>query len=287
MEAELAEEYAIYYAYIDSLEQHLNYETGEVVIGNNLAKLNLTKGYRYLDPENTEHIVTDTWGNPPINSLGMIIPEGVNPYGINGWGIIISYEEEGHIDDEDAVNLDFDELLVNMINEVEAENAIRVEKGYDTYALKGWADDPYYDPEDHKIVWALNLHFGMEEDDYPGTLNYNMRVLGREGVLILNAVSGMEQMNQVKGHMAAVLPSVSFLKGNRYEDYNPSTDNLAGYGIGALVAGKVAAKTGILTAMTTFIMKGWKFLLIVLAAIVAMIRKLIKTSRGTANAKSV
>ncbi len=272
-EAEVAREYAEYYAYIDSLEQHLNYRTGEIAIGEDLALINLPEGYRYLDPESTSHIVTDTWGNPPRETLGMIVPDGINPYSITGWGIVISYEGEGHVDDEDASAVDFDELLAGMKEEVEAENDIRLEEGYDTYQLKGWAEDPYYDAGTHKMYWALDIHFGMEEDDYPGTLNYNIRVLGREGVLVLNAVSGMEQLREVKQRMDAIIPAVAFMPGNRYDDYNPSSDKLAAYGIGALVAGKLASKSGLMALLTGFLAKSWKFALVGLAALAGLIKK--------------
>ncbi len=273
IEAEIAREYAAYYAYIDSMEQHLDYRTGEIVIGKELAKINLPDGYRYLDPESTQHIVTDTWGNPPSETLGMIIPGGINPYGISGWGVVLSYEEEGHVEDDDAASIDYDELLREMQEEVALENEVRLEQGYDTYQLRGWAEDPHYDAGSHKLFWALNLHFGMEEEDYPGTLNYNVRVLGREGVLVLNAVSGMEHLPEVREHMESLIPSVAFTQGNRYEEYNPSSDKLAAYGVGALVAGNLAAKTGLLAMFTAFLGKSWKFILLGVAGLAALIKK--------------
>ncbi len=274
LEAELAREYAAYYVYIDSLEQHLDYRTGEIVIGENLAKINLPDGFRYLDPENTAHIVTDTWGNPPSETLGMIVPEGVNPYSISGWGVVISYEDEGHIDDEDASSIDYSSLLTDMQADVASENEIRMAQGYDTYQLKGWAEDPHYDATTHKMYWALDLHFGMEEEDYPGTLNYNIRVLGREGVLVLNAVSGMDQLADVRQDMDALIPAVAFTNGNRYTDYTPGSDKLAAYGIGALVAGKIASKAGLFSLIGAFLVKFWKFILLGLAAAGGLLKKL-------------
>jgi hypothetical protein len=37
--------------------------------------------------------------------------------------------------------------------------------------------------------------FGSEGDH---TLNYNIRILGRRGVLVLNAVSGMKQLDAIR-----------------------------------------------------------------------------------------
>lgn len=47
----------------------------------------------------------------------------------------------------------------------------------------------------------------------------------------------------------------NFNQGSRYEDFNPDIDQVAAYGIGALVAGKVLAKTGLLAAALIFLKK--------------------------------
>lgn len=43
----------------------------------------------------------------------------------------------------------------------------------------------------------------------------------------------------------------------RYADFNPDMDTVAAYGIGALIAGKVAAKLGILATVLIFLKKFW------------------------------
>ncbi|MCP3672269.1 MAG: DUF2167 domain-containing protein, partial [Gammaproteobacteria bacterium] len=41
----------------------------------------------------------------------------------------------------------------------------------------------------------------------------------------------------------------------RYSDFNPSIDKVAAYGLGALVTGKVIAKTGFLAMALVFLKK--------------------------------
>ena len=268
----LLQEYEAYYAYVDSLEQQLAYESGSINLGNSLAKLTLSEGFRYLDPLESTKILVDSWGNPPSPTLGMIIPPNVNPYSFEGWGIVITYEEDGHIDDGDIDDIDFDNFLVWMQNELVLENEDRIRMGYEPYQLAGWADAPDYDSERHQLSWGMELHFGDEEETV-STLNYNVRVLGREGVLVLNAVSGMEQLDMVKENMAVVLQNTSFMEGYRYSDFNPSVDRMAAYGIGTLVAGKMVAKTGVLSMLLAFLEQGWKFLLVIAGAAFILLRK--------------
>ncbi|MEJ2004683.1 MAG: DUF2167 domain-containing protein [Cyclobacteriaceae bacterium] len=268
----LIQEYEIYYAYVDSLEQQLNYDTGKIQL-NDLAVLDLSDGYRYLNPTEADRILVESWNNPPSNTLGMIVPAGVNPYSFEGWGVVITYEEDGHIEDDDAGDIDFNSLLISMKEEIANANEIRLREGYEPYNLAGWAEQPYYDADSHKLYWALDLEFGQPGDAVK-TLNYNVRVLGREGVIVLNAVAGMEQLGEVRTHMNEVLASTAFTEGNRYSDFDPSTDKAAAYGIGALVAGKIAAKSGFLKIAMGVLAKGWKFIRLLFAGIAAYVRKI-------------
>jgi hypothetical protein len=52
--------------------------------------------------------------------------------------------------------------------------------------LIGWGALPYYEKNQHTLHWAKLLRFG---DGLSETLNYNVRVLGRKGVLVFNAIA--------------------------------------------------------------------------------------------------
>ncbi|MFV0411154.1 MAG: DUF2167 domain-containing protein [Paracoccus sp. (in: a-proteobacteria)] len=93
------------------------------------------------------------------------------------------------------------------------------------------------------------------------TLNYNIRELGRRGVLVSNFIASTEQLDEIKAAAPDVMEMIAFNDGNRYSDYVPGVDTVAAVGIGGLIAGKVAAKTGILLMLLVFLKKG-AFLLI-------------------------
>jgi uncharacterized membrane-anchored protein len=54
-------------------------------------------------------------------------------------------------------------------------------------------------------------------------LNYNIRILGRRGVLVLNSVAGMSQLPKIERSTSAILSAVEFHSGNRYADFNPAS----------------------------------------------------------------
>lgn len=257
----------IYQRQVDSVEKTFTYEHGTIDLGEGLATLNVPDGYKFLDAQQANRVLTDLWGNPPSEALGMLIPENVSPVSDNFTYVIeINYEEEGYIEDDDAKDIDYDELLEQMQEEVKLANPERINQGYESINLIGWASEPFYDQMNKKLHWAKEFKFGENEIN---TLNYNIRILGRKGVLNLNAIGNMAVLPMVKGDIDSFLSSVDFNDGYRYSDFNPDIDKIAAYGIGGLIAGKVLAKTGLLVGLLKF----WKVIAIALVGGFAMFKK--------------
>jgi uncharacterized membrane-anchored protein len=242
--------------YLNEMKQiwdSLDRKTGEVNLQNGVAKLNVPESFYYLNSADAEKILVQVWGNPPgTKILGMLLPSETTPFDDESWGVTIEYVEDGYVSDDDADEIDYDDLLSQMQEETGDFNKQRVQQGYESIELIGWASKPYYDKTSHKLHWAKELKFGKQDLN---TLNYNIRVLGRKGVLVLNFIAGMDQKHLIDSQLNNVLAMAEFQQGFRYEDFDSSIDNIAAYGLGALVAGKVVAKTGILAAILIFLKK--------------------------------
>ena len=93
-----------------------------------------------------------------------------------------------------------------------------------------------------------------EEGD---VLNYDLRTLGRYGVLSVNMVASMPQLEEVRLAAHELAKHAVFDSGARYADYNAATDRAAEYGIGGLIAAgagvAAAKKLGILAILLKFI----------------------------------
>jgi uncharacterized membrane-anchored protein len=139
-------------------------------------------------------------------------------------------------------------------------------------ALVGWAEKPTYDKANHKLYWAKEL---SSEGAPEHTLNYNIRILGRKGVLVLNAVAGMGQIDKIKAEMQTVLGFTEFTKGNTYAEFDRSTDKTAEYGIAALVAGGVAAKMGLFGKLFAVLLAFKKVLVVGVIVLWVGIQKLL------------
>jgi uncharacterized membrane-anchored protein len=264
------------------IEAQLRYQTGRVIVSRGLATLDLPADFRYLDPQQAD-LVLRGWGNPPgSQTLGMLVPTGVRVLSREGWGVIISYAEDGYVKDDDASKIDYEDLLANMQRATRDANPERAKAGFPTAELVGWAEPPHYDSVAHKLYWAKDFKFS---DDSSHTLNYNIRVLGRRGVLVLNAVASMDRLTAVKQDMAKVIGFVEFNEGHRYADFVPGNDKVAEYGIAALVAGGLAAKAGLFKVLLGALIAMKKLVIVGIAAVAAFFRKLFRRAPADAAAK--
>lgn len=251
---------------IEKIEAELKWVTGRVVLGNNLAEINLTSDFRYLGPEDTRKVIVDLWGNPPSrgDTLGMIFPADIGPSEPSSWGIVFTYREDGYVKDDEAAKINYDDMLKQMQEAVRRENEERIKQNFSKVELVGWAASPRYDRDNHKLYWAKEFAFA---DGKAHTLNYDVRVLGRKGVLAINAVASMNQLDAIQERMPEIISMVNFLPGNRYTDYQQGNDKIAAYGLGALILGGVAAKVGLFKGLIALIIAGKKFIIIAAIAI--------------------
>jgi len=261
-------------AEIKQLAAGLKYQQGEIKLKDNLATLQVPANFKYLDAQDARTVLVKLWGNPPAqaqDTLGLLMPADKTPLDTDCWVVTIEYANDGFVKDGDAGKINYDDLLKQMQAGVSKNNKARTDKGYPAIELVDWAAPPHYDAAAHKLYWAKDLKFEGEAND---TLNYDIRILGRRGVLVLSAVANLNQLADIQNQMPQILGMVDFSQGNRYADFDPKSDKVAAYGIAALVAGGVAAKLGFFKLIWVFIVAAKKFIIIACVAVAAWFRKI-------------
>jgi uncharacterized membrane-anchored protein len=268
------------------LFKKLHMQAGAVTLGDGIATLKVGPNFGYLDPHDAEIFLSQIWGNPKgsgAGSLGLLVPKDVDALGGNGWAVVIDFDSSGYVSDADAGKIDYDQLLKKMQQETAEASKERVDEGLDSMALLGWAKKPYYDPATHKLYWAKRLRFGDEKEN---TLNYNIRALGRRGVLVLNVVGSMDQLSMVDRRLPEILGMVSFNPGHTYAEFNPSVDQTAAYTLAGLIAGGVLAKAGFFKALLIGILALKKFIILgavaAFGAIGAVVKRLFRGNSSPA-----
>ena len=244
---------------VEAFKASLHPQHGDIAIAAATATLHLGDRYYFLPAADAKKVLTEAWGNPADlvqDVLGMVFPEGTDFTTDDGWAAVVSFRDTGYISDSDAKSMDYDALLRDMRAPEDEENQERKSAGLPSVHLVGWATPPTYDAANHVLVWAREIAFG---EDTVHTLNYDLRALGRRGVLSMNIIASMEQIDRIRNAAAALEPIAAFDNGARYADYVPGTDKSAGYGLAGLVMAGVgvaaAQKLGLLAVALLFLKK--------------------------------
>ena len=139
----------------------LNFQKGAITLPGDVASLDLPDGFHYLSPEDTERVLVTAWGNPPGNeTLGMLLQSPDDILADESWAVIIAYEEDGYVSDENADSIDYVSMLADMQESSRDQPAASVAAGSAAVELVGWAATPRYDKAANKLYWAKELRFG-------------------------------------------------------------------------------------------------------------------------------
>ncbi|MBW8881041.1 MAG: DUF2167 domain-containing protein [Asticcacaulis sp.] len=255
-------------AYEKSFMASLHPKTGVFAIPEAAAQLQLGDNYYFLGKADARRVLVEAWHNPPNQAegvLGLVVPKGSTVF--DEWGAVVTYSKTDYVADGDADKTDYNKMMKDIQDAEPEENRQRQKDGYDPIHTIGWAQPPSYDHAAHTMIWASDLKVG----DFPAdTLNYDVRLLGRHGVLSLNMISSMRNLPDIREQAKRLALSGHFQAGSRYEDYRFG-DPKAAYGVAGLVAAglglAVAKKLGILAILLVFLKKGAVFLLAGLAAV--------------------
>jgi uncharacterized membrane-anchored protein len=265
-----------------TLEQQLaqlDYRQGAQTLEQAGAVLALEADFRYLGATDARRVLEEFWGNPPDPSvLGLVLPVGLSLADTNSWVAVVTYSDEGYVSDQEANAIDYSAMLQEMKDGAADENAMRRQAGYPTVELIGWASPPRYDATAKKLHWAKELAF---EGSDGHTVNYDVRVLGRRGYLSLNAIGHLEQLEAMQSGMQRLIPQVDFIDGERYADFDGSTDKVAAYGLAALVGGAFAAKTGLLGKLLALLIAAKKIVIPLAIGAIALAVKLFRRKGET------
>ncbi len=107
-------------------------------------------------------------------------------------------------------------------------------------------------------------------------------MLGRAGVLVLNAVAPIDKLSVIEQSTPTILGMVDFQEGHRYTDFNAKTDKVATYGLIGLIAGGVLAKAGFFKGLLVAVLALKKFVIVAVVAAGAAIKKFFAKITGKA-----
>lgn len=228
------------------------------------ATIEIPSGYRYLNGIDADKLM-QAYGNLPSKYDGMVASHDLD------WFVLFQFDPSGYVKDDEKDELDADNLLAQMKENQVASNRYRAERGLEPMYLDGWAMEPRYNERTNNLEWGLLLRSGNS----PQFVNYETKLLGREGVMEVTLVCDLEAMQAILPSYQDLLLGHAYKEGKSYAEYRQG-DRIAEYGLSALIAGGAlygAAKLGFLGTIMAFGKKFLKLIVIGLVAIGAALKK--------------
>lgn len=230
-----------------------------------VGTLDLSEDFYYLNQENVKKFSVmngNTLNGQEVAGIGPLT-EGQD------WFVYFDYYDSGHIKNAEKEKIKPDKILKEITEGTEAANEDR--PASDHIFVTGWDVEPFYDSDTHNLTWSLML----EDSEQRPFVNYQVKLLTREGYLSVILVSDSENRQEAASILSKeILPKFSNVQGQRYEDFDSSTDKVAEMSLTGLILGgaglAVAKKVGLLILLKKF----WYVIVAVLVAGFNWIRKL-------------
>ncbi|GHG82466.1 DUF2167 domain-containing protein [Comamonas sp. JC664] len=241
----------------------INWTEGPALVdlGTDIAQLDLPAGYSFAGPDDARTILRSMGNRPSGSEMGLLIP---NTEG-QQWFVVFSWQPVGYVKDDEKDDIDADALLKNLQNAAEEGNVWRKENNIPSLRVIGWAEPPRYDERTNNLVWATLA----ESEGGERSVNYNMRLLGRRGLVSAVLVEDPDLLAQSKPFAFTAIDTFSFKSGSKYAEWRQG-DKVAQYGLTALVAagaGAAGVKLGLFGMLGKLFAKSAK---LVIAAVLAI-----------------
>jgi uncharacterized membrane-anchored protein len=248
---------------IEKLGWHQGPATAEL---KSRAEIKLPADYRWLDAADAGKALTLMGNRSAGRELGLI--ENTKA----GWWVVIEFDEVGFVKDDEKDKLDADKLIASIRAGTEEANKERTKQGAPPMSILGWHVKPNFNDQTKNLEWSI-----LGESRGNKFVNYNVRLLGRKGVTEIVLIEDHDKVDAAMPEFRKLLADFSYKGGESYAEYRAG-DKIAQYGLGALVVGGAAAvayKVGFFGLIAGFLKKGWKAVVLVIAAIGASIKKLL------------
>lgn len=217
-------------------ETKINWVEGPktVDVGENLAKLNIPAKYVFANGPDAKKLM-EYFGNAVTEAeVGMVVPKDQS----KSWFVLFEYDQLGYVKDNDASSLDAEGLLESIKAGTEVDNEDRKKQGEAPLKILGWDEVPHYDSKNHNVVWSF-----LAESEGHKIVNYNVRLLGRQGMTSVTLVADEKELASIKPELETIVKNYGYVQGKKYSDYVPGQDLVADFGLTALIAGGDGAAT--------------------------------------------
>lgn len=237
------------------------------------AEIDVPEGYVFAGPADAQKFMELNENIPDPMTMGVLQPIADD----ESWFLVFEYQDTGHVHDDEKTSIDADALL-KLKKEVEvAGNEQRSRRGFPAIRCKDWLIKPAYDTDTRSLAWALRLETDGPNGTVSQVCNYNLRILGKTGVMSTTLVCAPEEVSGLAPKVKALLKGFEYRQGQRYGEWREG-DKVAAYGLTGLITGGAAVaavKSGLFAKLFAALAKMGKVVIVAILALFGGIWKMI------------
>lgn len=238
------------------------------------AHIDVPEGFLFTGPEGTPQFLELTENPPDPDTVGVLLPTGETA----NWVVYFTYDDSGHVKDDDRDTIDADALLASLKAGTESGNEVRRARGWDSIHVVDWVVPPGYEASTNRLAWGTRLR----SDSGTVSANYDVRILGRTGVMSVTLACQPDQVQALIPKLQELLNGFEFKAGQRYAEWR-SGDKLAAYGLTGLIVGGAAVgatKLGLFAKLFAALAKAGKLIVVAVLALIGGIWKFLSGGRN-------
>ena len=166
------------------------------------AEIQVPEGFAYTGASGAQKLL-ELMHNPTSGTeLGILTDKDLDIF------VLFEFEESGYVKDAEKEKLDGDDLLKAIREGNEASNEARKERGWPAITIVGWHTPPFYNRETNNLEWCIK-----GESEGHTIVNYNTRILGRQGVMSANLMVDPEKLDATLPVMKKLLGGYTLRRG--------------------------------------------------------------------------
>ena len=200
----------------EALARSINWQKGPCK-GNlgGYAEITVPEGFVFAGPADAQKYMELNENIPDPTTMGVLQP--MSPE--ESWFLVFEYHDTGHVPDDEKATIDADALLRQKKDAEVGANEERRRRGYGVMHCKDWLIRPAYDTDTKSLAWALRLEADNGAGGVAEVCNYNLRILGRTGVMSTTLVCDPAEITGLVPRVKGLLKGYDYVPGQRYGEW--------------------------------------------------------------------
>ncbi len=205
---------------------------------NGIATLDLPKEFVFVNAEASKRLSNGVGHGTGDSLLGLILPANT----FSGWYLAVNALETGHVTREALAKLDLVDVHAAMRSLVRKGNAARAQLGSGPIDIGTWIEPPLQDAAKHRFTTAIRIFESGPSMGGDDSVHLSTALFGRTSAIEITLVVPMSDLGRHRGAHERILNAVSYMPGQRAQDFVEGKDKIARHLIDVVFGGRTQSE---------------------------------------------